>query len=290
MRRRETAERGEEPALIGAKTIASAMEVLRLFTYAAEEWTVPDIARALHLTYSTAYRYVTTLEAADFLVRQPRTGTYRVGLPVIELAGVALNQLEVRVQGLVYLDHLADTTGMNANLAMLNQADVVHIGYAVRSAVGRMYTALGRRAAAHCTALGKTLLAALPFEDVRRRIEMRGWRSYTPHSIQNFPDLERALLEVRTQGYAIDCGERRLGTSCIAAPIYDRTGDVVAAISVTGPNAVVTEDRMPDLIRAVVEHANTISYRLGYDEVYPHAVVHLPKETGAGERVRAAGQ
>lgn len=268
-------DRRRDPSEASAKTIGSGLQILSLFNHLAPEWTIPAIARQLDVPYSTAYRYVTTLEAEGYLVRHQPTGTYRIGLPLIELAGVALNQLDVRVHGLSLLDHLADATGLNANMAVLYQGDTFHIAYAVRSAVPRMYTALGRRAVAHCTALGKMLLSDIPFEEVRRIIETYGWRPYTARSIQTFPELERALSEVRERGYAVDRGERSTGTRCVAAPIRDKTGQVVAAISVSGSYDRLPEERIPELAATVQEHASMISYRLGYDDADPTPVLPL---------------
>ncbi|MGH2460990.1 MAG: IclR family transcriptional regulator [Chloroflexota bacterium] len=251
------------------------MEILGLFNHLAPEWTVRDIATQLDVPYSTAYRYVNSLEVAGFLVRQQASGTYRIGLPLIELAGVALNQLDARVHGLSYLDHLADATGLNANMAVLDRGDTFHVAYAVRSAVPRMYTALGRRAVAHCTALGKVLLAGLPFDEVRGLIEAHGWRPYTPSSIQSFPALEAALTSVRERGYALDRGERSVATRCVAAPIRDKTGHVIAAISVSGPHGRLPDARLPELASTVMEHARLISYHLGYDDGDPAQAVPL---------------
>lgn len=256
-----------------AKTIGGGLAVLNLFNHLAPEWTIRDIARHLDVPYSTAYRYVTTLEMSGYLVRHEPGGIYRIGLPLVELAGVALNQLDVRVHGLSHLDHLADVTGLNSNMAVLYQGDTFHIAYAVRSAVPRMYTALGRRAVAHCTALGKTLLADLPFDEVRRLIESYGWRPYTPQSIQSFSALEQELAEVRARGYSIDCGERMVGRRCVAAPIRDKTGRVISAVSVSGSQDQMHDEYLPRLAAIVVEHASMISYHLGYDEADPsHAI------------------
>jgi IclR family KDG regulon transcriptional repressor len=260
-------------ARTSAKTVDSALRILDLFNHTAPEWTVREIAQRLDLPYSTAHRYVSTLEASGYLIRYRPTGTYRIGLKLIELAGVALNQIDVRVHGLRDLDHLADVTGLNANIAVLDEGDAFHIAYSVRSAVPRMYTALGRRAVAHCTALGKVLLADLPLEQVRRLIDVYGWRPYTDKSIQNFPELERTLAEVRANGYAIDRDERAIGISCVAAPIRNKLGQVVAAICVTGPSDQIPSERIPELVKIVRKHASSISYQLGYDDADPGFVL-----------------
>lgn len=260
--------RRETGTASNAKTIDGALRILSLYNHAEPEWTVRGIADRIDVPYSTAYRYVTTLEGSGYLVRHP-TGTFRLGLPLVELAGVALNQLDVRVRGIAHLDHLADATGLNANLAILDGGDTFHIAYAVRSAVPRMYTALGRRAVAHCTSLGKSILAYRPFDEVRRIIETHGWRPYTPNSIQSFDALERELADIRARGYSLDLGERSPGTRCVAAPVRDRSGYVVAAVSVSGPQARLSDERLGDLAPIVVEHANLISYHLGYDDGAP---------------------
>jgi len=250
----------------GAKTIATALKMLTLFSHVSPEWTVKELAHRLDLPYSTAYRYVSTLEACGFLTRDRATGTCRIGLPVIELGGVALHHLDVRVHGVSYLEHLADTTGFNANLAVLYQADVLHVAYALRSEASQTYyPVLGRRAAAHCTALGKAMLADLPFDEVRRLIETYGWRPYTPHSIRNLADLERDLAETRQRGYAIDRFERSMDSNCLAAPIRNRSGRAAGAISITIPKSRLDQVDMAALAQTVVEHAGMISYHLGHN-------------------------
>lgn len=261
----------------GTSTIGSAFRILSLFNHFTSEWTVRDIARQLDMPYSTTHRYVRALERTGYITRDTSASTYRVGLKVIELAGVALNQVDARVQGMRDLDHLADVTGLNANMAVLHEGDAFHVAFSLRSAVPRMYSALGRRAVAHCTALGKVLLADLPFEEVRQIIEVYGWRPYTEKSIQDFSDLERALAQVRATGYALDRDERTVGTSCVAAPVRNRQGRVVSAICVTGPSDQMPDERLPALIKQVKEHATAISYQLGYDAETAELPPPLPK-------------
>lgn len=252
----------------GAKTVMTALRMLTLFTHTSPEWTVKELAHAMNLPYSTTYRYVSTLEFAGFLTRDPAAGTCRIGLPLIELGGLALQQLDVRMHGLNYLDHLADATGFNANLAVLYQGDVLHVAYAIRSeATPSYYGVLGRRSPAHCTALGKAILANLPFDEVRRLIEQYGWRPYTPHSIRTFQDLERDLAETRQRGYALDIFERSMGTNCVAAAIRERSGGTAGAISVSVPKSRLSKVDMLGLGGTVLDYAAMISHHLGYHDL-----------------------
>jgi DNA-binding IclR family transcriptional regulator len=215
---------------------------------------IKDIAQALDLPYSSGLSLCQHVaEATAICSGKDRTGVYRIGLAVIELAGVALNQLDVRVHGLAYLDHLADVTRLNANLAVLTRPMSCNVGYAVRSRVPRMYTILGRRTPAHLTALGKAMLAYRPFWEVKRLIEEHGWRPRTPKSICSFPELERELNLIRQRGYALDDQEQNLDTRCVGAPIRNRLGSVIGAISVLGAGQrCMTEERLSELAHAVL--------------------------------------
>lgn len=226
------------------------------------------MAERLGLPYSTAHRYVSTVVQLGYLESAQGTGTYRVGLPVIELAGVALNQLEVYRHATPYLDRLADATRLDANLSVLYHGDILHLAYAVRSQSQiRSHSVIGRRTPAHLTAMGKTMLADMYFGDVRKLIEHHGWRPRTPNSINSYVELEKELERVRLQGYALDREEQRLATRCVAAPIRGRTGRVVAALSVSGSASAIMDGRIPGLVSEVQRYAAMISQHLGYREL-----------------------
>jgi len=246
-----------------SQTIERAALVLTCFSAEEPQLGLAELAARLDLNASTVYRYVATLEDAGLLVRNQRGG-YRLGLRVIELAGIALNQIEVRKHALDEMDRLCDEVNLLTNLAVLLDGDVLHLAHSAPKAVPRMYTALGRRAVAHCTSLGKALLAHRRWDETRAAIERHGWRPYTRQSIADFARLEAELAAVRAQGYAIDREERRADVICIAAPIRDRAGEVVAAISVSGSKTRMTEAFRRRILPRVIEAAARVSFRLGY--------------------------
>lgn len=246
-----------------SQTIERATLVLTCFSAEEPHLGLAELATRLDLNASTVYRYVATLEDAGLLVRNQRGG-YRLGLRVIELAGIALNQIEVRKHALDEMDRLCDEVNLLTNLAVLLDGDVLHLAHSAPKSVPRMYTALGRRAVAHCTSLGKALLAHRPWAETRAGIERHGWRPYTRHSIVDFTRLEAELAAVRAKGYAIDREERRADVICMAAPIRDRGGDVVAALSVSGSKTRMTETVRRRTLPCVIEAANRVSFRLGF--------------------------
>jgi DNA-binding IclR family transcriptional regulator len=256
--------KGKRSPRRATQTVDRAMAVLGCFSLERPEQSTTEIAAQLGLHLSTAHRLLRTMEATGYVEREGGGGRYRLGLRIIELAGIALNQSELRRHGLAELDSLRDLLNLNANLAVLDHGDVFHLAYAVRPDTPRFYTTLGRRAVAHCTALGKVLLAAQPRDAVHADIERRGWRPYTTHSIQDWATLDRCLDEVAAQGYTIDREERAYGTWCVAAPVRNYTTQVVAAISVTGPRQQFDGDALGIAIATLREHAERLSMRLGY--------------------------
>ena len=247
-----------------SQTIDRATLILTCFTTEQPHLTLADLATKLDLNQSTVYRYVATLQAAGLLDRDERRGGYRLGLRVVELAYVALNQLDVRKEALPEMDRLRDELQLLVNLAVLDQGDVIHLAHSVPVGWPVWATTPGRRAVANCTALGKALLAHRPWDEVRRGIERHGWRPYTPRSIQDFDRLAADLAKTRERGYAVDDEERSPGVACLAAPIRDHAARVVAALSVTGKIEKLTPDTRPHVARRVVEAANRVSFHLGY--------------------------
>jgi len=256
-----------ETKAVSARSQSIERAALILTCFSAEEphLTLAKLAAKLDLNQNTVYRYVATLQAAGLLERDERRGGYRLGLRVIELSNVALNQLEVRKHALDEMDRLRDSLGVLVSLAVLFEGDVLHLAHAVPADWPRWHTTVGRRAVAHCTALGKVLYAARDPDVVRATIARYGWRPYTSRSIQDFARLDGELAAIREQGYAVDCEERKPGQVCIAAPVRDHTGAVIAALSISGRADALTPDARTPVVVAVCEAANRVSFRLGYE-------------------------
>ena len=249
----------------GAKsqTIDRAALILTCFTAARPRLTLAELATTLGLNQSTVYRYVATLQAAGLLARDERRGGYRLGPRVVELAYLALNQIDARKEAVPEMDRLRDEMQLLVNLAVLDGGDVLHVAHSAPPGWPVWVATPGRRAVAHCTALGKALLAYRPWEEVRLTIEREGWRPYTPRSIQDFDRLAAELAAIRERGYSVDNEERSLATVCLGAPIRDHAGQVVAALSVTGTAQKLTPAVRQEILPRVVAAANRISLRLG---------------------------
>lgn len=249
-----------------SQTVERAASILTCFSAETPRLSLAALAETLQLNQSTAYRYISTLEAAGLLERDGQRSGYRLGPRVIELSNVALNHNEVRKHGLDETDRLRDELNVLVSLAVLFEGDVLHIAHSVPDNWPRWHTTVGRRAVAHCTSLGKVLLAYQPWPQVVSMIETYGWRPYTPHSIKEFSRLQQELVRIRECGFAVDHEERNVGTICIGAPIYNFAGQVVAALSISGKLEKLPHGSWIETAPQVCEAANRISFRLGYQQ------------------------
>lgn len=257
---------GGSLAAVPTQTIERAGLILSAFRAEQPRLTLAALARRLELSQSTVYRYAATLVACGLLEHDERHGGYRLGPRVIELANVALDQLAVRKAALDEMDRLRDDFGLLVNLGVLFEGDVLHLAHAAPRDWPRWQTTPGRRAVAHCTALGKVLLAHEDWASACARIDRFGWRPYTAHSITDLERLRAELHRVRDQGYARDVQERRLGVTCLAAPIYESGGRISAALSITGKSEVMTPVLQSTALPRLLNAAARISLQLGHGD------------------------
>lgn len=225
-----------------------------------------EIAECIELNTSTTFRLLSTLTYYRYLKRNEKTGQYQLGLACLELAMGYASSDNLREVALPELEALRDETKETVHLVVIDRMQVVYIEKIPGlHAIGLMSSGVGRRAHAYCTGVGKALLAYQSEEQVREYYRQKGFISFTPHTITDINLLLQQLEQVRHQGYALDNGEHEDEVRCVAAPIFNREGKAVAAISISGP--ALRMDPIADnhkLIERIVETATKISSQLGY--------------------------
>ncbi len=228
-------------------------------------WKLSEIGGTLGVSGSTAYRLLTTLESHQYVERD-EVGGYRLGLACIELSRAYADASDLRRISQPELDRLRDETRETIHLGVLDRLEVVYLEKRHGlHAIGLMSSRIGGRSPAHCTGLGKVLLAFQDPENVRAQYQQLGLRVYTDQTISNLDDLMEHLNLIRRQGYAFDLGEHEPEVRCIAAPVFDSNGAVVAAISVSGPSSRLGQlSDQGQLVERTVDTAQMISRRLGY--------------------------
>lgn len=245
--------------------VARACDILELFLQGDGTLSAPEITRRLQLPRTTTHELLSTLTARSYLVPIPeQPGRYRLGVRTYQLGSRYAEQLDLAAEGQNVAREVAETCDETVHVAILEDTDVIYIAKVDSTHAVRMVSAAGRRLPAHCTAVGKMLLAALPEDELDARIEGRELVGMTPDSITE-PDALRAVLaEIRARGTASEHRESNPDVSCVAAPVRDRAGRVVAALSISAPMIRWSEEREGELAELAAKGAADLSLRLGH--------------------------
>ncbi|GAA2343439.1 IclR family transcriptional regulator [Saccharopolyspora halophila] len=224
--------------------------------------TLDELAERLGVHKTTVMRLLRTLEAGRF-VRREDAHRYRLGSTVFDLAHRALEDLDVRDVARAHLQGLGERSGHTAHLAMLDEDQVVYIDKVDSVHPVRMYSRIGRRAPVHCTAVGKVLVADLPASRRQRLVQRIGYPRFTPNTIDSPERFRVELDRVHNQGYAVDRNEHEDFTHCVAAPIRNHRGEVVAAVSMSVPKVILPLSELFTWLDDLRATANAISAELG---------------------------
>jgi DNA-binding IclR family transcriptional regulator len=247
------------------QSVERALSVLRVFTTGRAELRVSDVAKLAELGLSTASRLLTTLEAAGFVDRDPVSGLYRLGLDTVSLGGAVLNAHPVHREARQIAQNLAAELGLGVNVAVRRDASLFYLLNFEGRQAPRSFVLSGQRNPLHATGLGKSLLTGLGPAERRALLPDAALAAYTPRTITTHQALDAELERTIARGYGSELEELALGRACVAAPIREAAGDVVAALSVSGPlSAIDLGRREGELSRAVIEAADSISIGLGY--------------------------
>jgi DNA-binding IclR family transcriptional regulator len=231
----------------------------------AGEVGVTELGRRLGVHKATASRLVATLADRGLVERDPATEKYRLGFGLIRLAGAAMAGLDIVRTAHPVLEELADRTRETVNLGVLAGDGVVYIDQVAgtRSIVAVSW--VGRRTPLHCTSNGKVLLAHMDPDDRAERLS-EPLEALTPRTIVDRGVLTSQLDDVVRRGYAQTIEELEEGLNAVAAPIHQADGDVVAALSVSGPAFRLRPMDVPRVARQVMDAADAIGRRMGYVE------------------------
>jgi DNA-binding IclR family transcriptional regulator len=150
------------------------------------------------------------------------------------------------------------------NLAVLDGREVLYLDVMESSHTFRLASEVGMRRPLYCTALGKAMLAFIPEEEQQYFLSRMAFEKLTPHTIKNVQQLRKETASIRQRGYAIDNEEAYLGSRCIAAPVFDASGKLAAAVSVSGPTTRVTREKVAEFAAAAKSAGAAISKNLGY--------------------------
>jgi len=249
----------------GKRHIQSVFRALKILECVAQHGSavgLTDISKEMGLSKSTVHGLIATLEQYGYMQQDGVTGKYSLGLKAFEIGQAYVSSLDLREVALPDLRELSLRYQETAHLAVLSGEDVVYIDKFDGSRSIGIRSRIGGRNPAYCTGVGKALLSGLSDSQIQNMYQDKSLEKYTENTVVELIPLLEQIRQVRKVGYAFDAEEIEMGLQCIAAPIKDNTGMIIAAISLSGPSSRLPD--MKDIATDVAKTAMQISLRLGY--------------------------
>jgi IclR family acetate operon transcriptional repressor len=261
--RRKATEHDGEVRDGGVQSVDRALHIIETLAEDDEGYRLSDLAVRTGLSTSTAHRLLTTLEKRRFVQFDRTESKWHVGAKSFAVGATFTRRRNFVAQAMPYLRKLRDQTRETANLAVVDDESIIVLTRIESREIMRSLTKVGGRVAMVASGVGKAVLATYPDDDVSAIIRRHGMPRLTEKSIVRASDLFRELAAVRRQGYAVDDEEARMGLRCVAAVAFNDCSEPLAAISVSGMTSRVTEERLPELGKAVCEVARELTVAIG---------------------------
>lgn len=247
-------------------TINSVDKSLDLLELLAEEpLNLIELVERLKQPKSSLYRIITTFEKRGYITRVDGDGKYCLGLKTLELTKNLLEENSLVKVSDSEMRKLAESTGESVNLGVLTGENILYVAVIDGSHPLRFTETVGSTGPVHCTAIGKALASHLPEAQLNSLIEKINFTKITSKTMDNNEKFIEELHMVKKKGYALDDEEVATGARCIAAPIFNIFGNVKAAISISGAAHRLSDEKLEHLSAQVIEAANNISKKLGYE-------------------------
>jgi DNA-binding IclR family transcriptional regulator len=246
------------------QSIERAADVLELFLTSNQELSVKEISDKLGLSKSTVHGIIKTLEFRGYLQQNPDDLKYRLGMKLFELGNRVSNHFDLGNIARPVIKGLVEELKETVHLVVFEQGEVIYVEKLDGPSALRIYSQVGKRAPIYCTGVGKSILAYLEEEEIERLLSSTVLEPYTEYTITDKEEIKKHLQIVREQGFATDDEEIEVGLKCVAAPIFDHRGKVIAAISCAAPKIRLDDNRLDMVINGIKQAALKISTSMGY--------------------------
>jgi DNA-binding IclR family transcriptional regulator len=251
------------------KSLVNAFKILECFNENEPSYTSRELSDKLKMNPSSTWRLIYTLEQIGYLYKKDGD-RYCLGLKHVNFAKIIINNLHIRRIAKPFLDALSKETKFNVTLGILDREEVVYLDRISSPDIPDTYFHVGRRVPIYCTALGKVLLSFQSFarqEEIIKNIKMN---KYTQNTIIDKESLKKEIKDVYANGYAVDNGEFINSVKCLAMPIHDRSGELVASVSISNRSLTQKDERdIFEYVKEVSKTARRISNEMGYNLFSP---------------------
>jgi DNA-binding IclR family transcriptional regulator len=248
----------------GAQLLQRSLDIIELLALERVGLGVTAIAEKLELSKSTVHRILSALAERGYVEKAFEGPEYRIGLRFVEIGALRLNHLELKTEAAPVLRKLADSQRQPVHLAILNGHDAVYIEKIDPVANLRLYSQIGKRIPVYCSALGKALLLDLSKQEILAFMEGVPMERLTERTLKSPEALAEQLEGSARRGWTVDDEEHDAGIRCIAAPVRDYAGAIIASISLAGDAAMISRDKDEEHAVLVMAAAGEISRRMGW--------------------------
>ena len=248
------------------QTIERVSLILDILGQHTQGISVKELSEKVELPKGTTHRLLSSLVYFDFVSQDELTKNYHLGFKLVELGNLLINQLDFRNVARPFMLKLAEKTGETIHLVILDQNEALYIEKVALNQTGlQMMSRVGLRIPIHSSSVGKILAAYLAEDELDQIVKTSGLPRRTQNTITDRTKFKNHLQDVRDKDYAIDNEENEKGIRCVAAPIRDENGVVIAAMSISGPSIRLTLNAILDSLKDhVCDTALNISKKLGF--------------------------
>src|SRR6185437_13372855 len=256
----------EDKQRSGVQSLARAFSILEEVARSRDGINLADLSRKVGLHNSTTFHLVRTMVSLGYIRQIKDDKRYRIGRPLFALAANALDEIEMVSLATPVLEDLSRETVESGHFAVPVGDSVVVIARTAGSGAFQLTERVGVVRPAHCTALGKVVLAALGPDQLERFLERADLKPSTENSITEIPALLSEIQEVKRTGIAYDDGEFNPEVRCVAVPVKDFTGQVVGAIGISGPIWRLSMQALKSRAKAIQVAADRLSREFGAEK------------------------
>jgi IclR family acetate operon transcriptional repressor len=245
------------------QSLSRALSLLNSLAEHPQGLTLSEVAAKVTLPTSTAHRLLTTLQNERYVRFLSSRNLWFVGVQAFEVGSAFVHSRDIISIARPFMRRLMEESGETVNIGVHDAGEVVYLDQVESRNIMRAISGPGGRVPVHCSGIGKVFLAALNERTVAEIVARKGLARETVNTVATMTDLTRDLEQVRRRGYAIDDEEYAIGLRCVASAIYDENGEPIAGLSISGPAARVTDDRLAELGLRVTQRACDITKQLG---------------------------
>lgn len=249
----------------GHKTLKHFMKILDFFnTYQVEERGVSETSKALDMSPSKISRMLKTLESEGFFEKNSDTNKYRLGIKFFELGMVYAFNFPIRKIMRPHIEQMAKELNLTVSWGILRNSKIIVVDRVQNLNIDLLAYRIGLNIPLHSTSIGKILLAYLPEEEQDEVLQSVNLEKFTPATIVDPKLIKENFKFIRERGYSIDKGETHEDLNCIAAPIKNGEGDVIAAINLMNEKSQTSAEKLFSFANYLKEKALFISRQCGY--------------------------